>query len=219
MGANVNTIYAPSIDAGHGAGLERYSSVIDDLSDDYVMADNWPEYRSDSSAFFKVAHNNAAILVKFYIRDDYFQAFERPVNSAVHNDNCVEFFLRFAPGRPYYNIEFNCLGVGKVGYGTSRIGRHLLPEACVKQIGIWSRLGTSRPVFDWEILLYLPLSVFRFDGIGTLNGSRCEGNFYVCGDELPDPHYLVWSHIASAEPDFHRPEYFGDIVFCEAPVL
>ncbi len=219
MGANVKTIHVPFIDAGDGASLERYSSVMDGLSDDFAMADNWPEYQSGSCAFFKVAHNGAAILVKFYIREDFFQAVERPVNSAVHKDNCVEFFLRFAPGGPYYNIEFNCLGVGKVAYGTSRMERNLLPEASVKQIGTWSRLGTSRPVFDWEILLYLPVSVFRFDGIRSLNGLHCQGNFYACGDELPDPRYLVWSPVASAEPDFHRPEYFGDIVFCEAPVL
>jgi hypothetical protein len=219
VGANVKTIHIPFLKAADGDRLEQYSSLMDYLPRDHVLANNWPEYRTESSAVFKVAHNDAAILVKFYIRDDYFQAVERPVNSAVHKDNCVEFFVCFAPCGPYYNIEFNCLGVGKVAYGTSRVERSLLPEACVKQIGILSRVGTTRPVFDWEILLYIPVSIFGFDEITSLSGVRCEANFYVCGDERPEPHYLVWNPVASAEPDFHRPEYFGDIVFCEASAL
>jgi hypothetical protein len=38
------------------------------------------------------------------------------------------------------------------------------------------------------------------------------GNFYKCGDETEYPHFGCWNLIASPVPDFHRPEYFGEIV-------
>jgi hypothetical protein len=38
-------------------------------------------------------------------------------------------------------------------------------------------------------------------------------NFYKCGDSTAVPHYLSWSHIATETPDFHRPEFFGELYF------
>jgi hypothetical protein len=39
------------------------------------------------------------------------------------------------------------------------------------------------------------------------------GNFYKCADETISPHYLSWNPIDAPAPDFHRPEFFGEIHF------
>ncbi|MBR3471266.1 MAG: hypothetical protein IKH22_01600, partial [Prevotella sp.] len=38
---------------------------------------------------------------------------------------------------------------------------------------------------------------------------------YKCGDCLSVPHYLSLFPITTERPDFHRPEFFQDIVFAE----
>ena len=32
-------------------------------------------------------------------------------------------------------------------------------------------------------------------------------------DLTQQEHYLAWNRVACAEPDFHRPEFFGELVF------
>ena len=38
-------------------------------------------------------------------------------------------------------------------------------------------------------------------------------NFYKCGDGTSVPHFLSWSHIETETPDFHCPEFFGNMHF------
>jgi hypothetical protein len=209
-------ILVPYVKAAANNTLEEYSSMMDALPDDHLLMNNWPDYKTDCSAVFRIAHDDTAVILKFYIKKDFFQSAERPVNSDVHKDNCVEFFVRFGADHSYYNIEYSCLGIGKVGYGSSRTDRALLSHLEVGQIGVWTKFSSVTPVFDWEILLYIPTRVFRFKEIGFLSGQHCSANFYKCGDELPAPHFLTWSPVASAAPDFHRPESFGEIVFGDA---
>jgi hypothetical protein len=38
-------------------------------------------------------------------------------------------------------------------------------------------------------------------------------NFYKCGDGTSVPHYLSWNQVITETPDFHRPEFFGEISF------
>jgi len=42
---------------------------------------------------------------------------------------------------------------------------------------------------------------------------KLEGNFYKCADETSTPHYVSWSEISTAAPDFHKPEFFGELNF------
>ena len=42
---------------------------------------------------------------------------------------------------------------------------------------------------------------------------KLRGNIYKCGDRTAHPHYLSWAPIGTPSPDFHRPEYFGEVLF------
>ncbi|MEI3342563.1 MAG: carbohydrate-binding family 9-like protein [Coprobacter fastidiosus] len=66
-------------------------------------------------------------------------------------------------------------------------------------------------IFAWELLVSIP-----FDLIGVNPESLPEklyANFYKCADNSSLPHYLSWSPIETENPDFHRPEFFGEIYF------
>ncbi len=65
----------------------------------------------------------------------------------------------------------------------------------------------------WELTLKIPLKFFYYHDIKTLKGKKCRVNFFKCGDELPEPHYLVWNNIKTQYPDFHVLEYFGSMEF------
>lgn len=61
----------------------------------------------------------------------------------------------------------------------------------------------------WGLLVIIPLSL-----IGVVEGREPKtllGNFYKCADETETPHYLSWSPIHTETPDFHRPEFFGEL--------
>ena len=42
---------------------------------------------------------------------------------------------------------------------------------------------------------------------------KVRGNFYKCASATSEPHYLSWNPILTDKPDFHRPDFFGDIYF------
>ena len=39
------------------------------------------------------------------------------------------------------------------------------------------------------------------------------GNFYKCADGTDSPHYVSWSPIKTEKPNFHCPEFFGELIF------
>lgn len=66
----------------------------------------------------------------------------------------------------------------------------------------------------WTVEYSIPF-VFIEKYFGKLDfspGCRLEGNFYKCGDETRYPHYGCWNPIKRTTPDFHRPEFFGDLI-------
>jgi len=66
---------------------------------------------------------------------------------------------------------------------------------------------------SWQLTLVIPAEVFSEHQLTDFTGEQVKVNFFECGDELPDPHYLSWSNINYPEPNFHFPEFFGEIKF------
>jgi hypothetical protein len=118
----------------------------------------------------------------------------------------------------YYNLEFNCIGAIHAAYGTSRNERERLEEGLLKTIQTTPSLGTGKihsegREAEWTLYVIIPLSVFTFTDPGSLQNTSVHGNFHKCGDKQLIPNYLSWNPIISEKPDFHRPEYFGEIKF------
>ena len=118
----------------------------------------------------------------------------------------------------YYTLECYCTGKLIVAVGKGRNERIPAPAEVMQKIERWASLGTEPfEVRDeptkWEVALRVPISTFfkhKFEGVG---GMMAKGNVYKCGDNLPVPHFISWNPIKTKSPDFHRPEFFGQMKF------
>jgi hypothetical protein len=163
-----------------------------------------------------MAWNSTSLLLKFKVEESEIRAVHDRNNEAVWEDSCVEFFLAFPDNTGYYNFEFNCIGTCLLAYGTGRETRELAPESLIEKIERHSSLGkipfANKPFSgSWELFVTIPPEALFRNSIRAFHPSLWKANFYKCGDKLSNPHFLSWARITSPVPDFHRPEFFGDI--------
>jgi len=126
-------------------------------------------------------------------------------NNFVHIDSCMEFFFRTENDDRYFNFEFNPNGTLLLGLGTGRHGRTLLDfdKSVFRVESVTGEL--------WHLKFFVPFS-FVESYVGKFT-NRFFGNFYKCGEETVHPHLACWNEIKFAQPDFHRPEWFGEFIF------
>jgi len=183
----------------------------------YVHTINWKAFPYRPLVKFRIAHTSNEIWLKFDVQEKHILAQETKTNGDVYKDSCVEFFLSF-DGKNYYNFEFNCIGTRHVGYGSGRGNRTPVPTEKVEKIQISASLG-KQPFeektgnFEWEMTIRIPLESFAFSDVSSLNGTKATANFYKCGDETSEPHYVTWNPVETSGPDYHRPDFFGKVVF------
>ncbi|MEI3797169.1 MULTISPECIES: carbohydrate-binding family 9-like protein [Chitinophaga] len=192
------------------------SRLLDRLQVIPISCNPWPQYAHAVEAAFSIAHSEDAILLKYYVKESHLLA-AASTNGDIHKDSCVEFFVACDDGGNYYNLEFNCIGWCKAGFGSSRENRAPLPVTATDLITtathIISAVEHGRRSFVWELTVIIPAVVFSYHNITTLTAMKVKGNFYKCGDEMPAPHFLTWNDVKAAMPDFHRREDFADICF------
>jgi len=193
------------------------SSYLDKSAVSFHRIDtvNWANYPYSPKVTFRIAHTSEAILLNFRINESDIKAVCDRDNGKVWEDACVEFFVSFNE-KQYYNIECNCIGKILIGKGFGKTGRVPLPDDLLKKVDRWSSLGDS-PVEnlsgDWEVSLVIPKEIFYPDITKTFDRIKARGNFYKCGDCLQTPHFLSWNPIKSETPNFHLPEFFGELIF------
>ncbi|MGO4108585.1 carbohydrate-binding family 9-like protein [Paenibacillus sp. YAF4_2] len=134
----------------------------------------------------------------------------------VYEDSCVEFFLQPLPlqDERYFNFELNAAGVLLLEIGERGKVRKRITAEDYGQFGIRSEVGLWDPVSSrmyWELHLSVPFAFVQdwFPSFRAIPGVVMKGNFYKCGDLTPEPHYVSWSPVKSATPDFHRSSSFG----------
>ena len=130
----------------------------------------------------------------------------------------MEFFLAPEGEERYYNFEFNAIGNFLGGYGPGREDREAIPAEVATLISTQASLGKGMILhlegrIRWELDIVIPAKALWKHQITDLAGMSFKGNFYKCGDGLDKPHFLSWQPVGTASPDFHRPEFFGDITF------
>jgi hypothetical protein len=210
--ATVQILNVTSLNTGLVNNFDDISAIMDQLPRHGLFNNSWPQYKTVCTTDFSIAHTYKEIMIKFYILNDHFGSKIRNLNGDVHQDNCVEFFVSFDGGQAYYNIEFNCLGIGKMAFG-KKGEREFLPPNIIRTIRKWVRSDIINKMFDWEIILCIPATAFIYHKVNLKKQLSCSGNFYKCGDGLPEPHYLTWNIVEGSKPDFHRPDHFGEIIF------
>ncbi len=145
-----------------------------------------------------------------------FTKFQDPV----YKDSCVELFIDAFPElkKGYVNFETNAAGTLLAAFGPDRSHRTpLWPEDLAEFEAVSSIPGPVDGEYGadaWTLEYAVPLGLFRkLYGQEIRPGRRAAANLYKCGDETDMPHYGAWSPVGTASPDFHRPEYFGKLVF------
>jgi hypothetical protein len=106
-----------------------------------------------------------------------------------------------------------CLG----RFGSDRENRTPLPVELLQTIRYDRTLKqmtrTGEPVINWTLTVAVPVEVFCFHKINSIQHKKSKMNFFKCGDDLSQPHYLAWNSVESPEPDFHQPVFFGKTEF------
>ena len=175
---------------------------------------NWAEYPYKPSVDFHLAHSDKAIAIMFQVTEDHVKAVAMENNGRVWEDSCVEFFVRMADGQRYVNIEMNCIGSILVGKRLTKKDATHLSHAEIATIRRITSLP-HEPVdshsegLTWWAIEVIPYEIFGYDQ----KPGSLRANIYKCGDKCDQPHFLSWSPIPLPEPNFHCPEYFGEIEF------
>lgn len=210
---------APVIDANWN---KKEWTDVDPLAIDNFMGDQ-PEHFPKVKA--KIAYDREAIYVIFNVEDQYVKAIHKNHQDPVYKDSCVEFF--FSPGESseggYFNLEMNCGGkmlfhhqeaprTGNVNISPEDIEQvkvaHSLPELVEPEI--------QEPT-TWTVEYRIPFSIlWKYHQVSTPgSGTTWRANFYKCADGTSHPHWLTWSPIDFPRPNFHVPEYFGNLEFVD----
>ncbi len=196
-----------------------------DLSEsEYIPLEklNWPEFPYRPVVHFYIAYSKTGLLLYYKVQEEDPRAECGQINGRVWEDSCVECFLSFGDDTTYYNFEFNSIGIPHVAYGYSRNDREMIPESILKKISTIPSLGkkpygVKKGKVNWDIRILIPPEVFIHHRFDNLPGSAARANLYKCGDLCVRPHFLSWKPIHTDKPDFHRPEFFGEIRFYAGP--
>ena len=180
-----------------------------------VACVNWPEtfpYAPLCSG--RVARTKDALVVDFRVSGLDLRAQNMEDNGRQWEDSCVEVFIKDPNKADYYNFEINALGKVLACYGPVREGRTRRPQEQMKKILRFAHLEggplDKEGVQTWRVGVVIPFELIGVDP-GNLPHS-IRANFYKCGDKTAHPHYLSWSPIDTPKPDFHRPEFFGELL-------
>ena len=166
----------------------------------------------DISATAQVCYDADALYVRLTAKEKDIRAEETGSLGMPCVDSCLEFF--FSPeegdGR-YFNIEFNPAKCMYIGFGSDRYDSARIlpaPSANINPSVIRTEEG-------WEITYQITTAFIKkfFPNFAPTQGKKMRGNFYKCGELTPIKHFFSWNPVEVPTPDFHRPEFFGELIF------
>ncbi len=151
------------------------------------------------------------LAVKLTAAEDAPRAVYTKYGEPVHEDSCLEFFVSMNGDQPYYiNFEANANGAFVC---SKRIDRNTDVTHADKltDVGNFS-VRTERHLEEWSVEFIIPIKEIKifFGKDGLAEGDLIYGNMYKCGDKTEKPHFISLFPINTPEPDFHRPEFFGE---------
>jgi len=185
-----------------------------------IEAYPWYERGCKQSTTVRMLYDPQALHVQFRCRDRHVSARATRLNGEVYLDSCVELFAMPSGGGEYFNLEINCCGCMHLGWGAGRPGRRLVGPELARRVRIATSVASAtKDASDddrgWWVAVSLPfaaLSEFAGRRIEPGPGEAWRANLYRCGGQIDDQ-YACWSPIDWPRPDYHRPEFFGTLLF------
>lgn len=198
--------------------LEEVNDVLEGIAPmQSVEHVNWPkEFSYAPITEFYLGRSNQYLYISYSVHGNCLLAENYKNNSSVWEDSCVEFFAQ-VPGTPgYFNFEFNCIGTCLAAHRESRESATHFTDEQIGRIRRYASAGTKpfrelQGMFHWFLTVAVPFDLLGLDGENL--PEKINANFYKCADASSLPHYLSWSPIRLPAPNFHCPEFFGELYF------
>lgn len=214
----MKTIHVPYLDGVCAQSKEAVTKQFDALSDVYFIDQlNWPDLFSYApQTRFQIFRTETHLFIRYQVKGEGLRAVNTENNSPVWQDSCVEFFVQVPNYEGYFNFEFNCIGTCLAAKRANREEFISLTDDQHKQIIKYSSVG-STPFEErsgehaWELIVGIPYSLIDLDPTHLPQAIRA--NFFKCGDATQKIHYVSWSPIDWPKPNFHLPQFFGELRF------
>ena len=201
------------------ADMESAGTILDDFGEgDKIESLNWmAEYPYRPITLFRIARSSDSLFIKYKVQGSMLRAIYSNDQDPVNEDSCVEFFCQVPENNKYMNFEFNCIGTCKASKRVAR-NKDVTPYSKeeLSMLKRYSSLGRRafiemEGMFDWDLTVKIPLRIMGIDPDNL--PEKITGNFYKCADGTDSRHFVTWNPIHSEKPDFHRPEFFGELFF------
>ena len=175
--------------------------------------DQWPE---KPEVRLEVSNDHEYLYLRYYVQGEQLRAVTTEDQGPVWEDSCVEFFCQVPGDRHYMNFECNCIGAM---VASRRLGRaeDVQPFSADEMGQIRRKCSFPREAFEerdglfqWEVELEIPLRLI-FQEKKPAFPQTLKANFYKCADKTKKPHFVSWKPIDLPKPDFHCPQFFGEI--------
>lgn len=178
---------------------------------------DWPErwpYKPAVTA--SVARSASHLFIAYHVRGLDLRAEAMEDNGPVWEDSCCEFFISDPADGTYYNFEMNCIGTLLAAKRKSRTECTHFDKSRLADVIRYTSLKRERydiadRIFTWDAVMGIPFGMVGLDGDRLPESVRA--NFYKCGDKTAHPHFLSWNPVCTPDPDFHRPDFFGELIF------
>ncbi len=204
-----------------GKSLEQVNTLMNTLGvETHIDCLNWPDlfsYKPQTTVY--LAYTREYIFVKWHVVGQRLRAVCTEDFERVSADSCVEFFCQLPDDKHYFNFEFNCIGTATASY---RLGRAedvvRLTPAELSEVLRYSSLPREpfeekEGEYDWTLCVAIPFSLLQQKSGFTELPKVLGANFYKCADQTSTKHYVSWNPIPTEKPDFHCPQYFGELHF------
>jgi hypothetical protein len=182
---------------------------------------NIPGFRPEAQA--KMMYDDENIYLIFHVKDRYVRCLTQEINGPVWEDGAVEFFFAPDTNKPllYFNLETNCGGTPLMHYNlVPRKESKVLSNEDILSVEIAHTLPKiidpemKEPV-TWTLEYRIPIAMLeKYSSIThPKKGVEWKANFYKIAENSSNPHYITWSPVENDKPDFHKPEFFGKLIF------
>ena len=215
----MNTLVIPKQNISH---LETTFDKIKLLTEAglYLSIDNvnWPnEFPKTLPVSVHVAHDNEKIYLYYQVEGEELRGVNTKDFMSIWEDSCVEFFVQRKDEKIYCNFEFNVHGVLLAAKRESREFSEQLSQQLMSSIERFTTIRhyykADQQLSDWTLYAEIPKEAFGFSVDEKLSHQTIRANFYKCGDETNEPHFISWNPIDLPQPNFHVPEFFGELMF------
>jgi len=197
--------------------IEAAANILEESGHrDTIEILNWPtEYPYKPITYFNIARSTESIFIKYSVQGSMLRAIYSNDQDPVHEDSCVEFFCMPVDSDKYFNFEFNCIGTCSASSRKSR-NENVAPFSKEEMLTIKRHPSIGRRafnemegMFEWELTVEIPFKLMGIDP--NQLPEKIRGNFYKCADGTDSMHFVSWSPIKTNKPDFHCPDFFGDL--------